>query len=304
MARKVRPETLSEAELKQLLKDKRREARRERLAHFRKTGRLVDVVPVPTTTPHKTIGGIDLENTLLVSKADKDREKRQTLMNRVLLGVEILAIVGLFYIVFSAVGLVQQLNEEAFLPDQMPTASPTPLITAVILPSGHTPPTDPNGAQFNNAEIPEHLRPLVQSYIANLSIPTPSPEQAKWIEIPAVNVSAPIVQGDGWDQLKRGVGQHVGSGNPGENGNMVLSAHNDIYGQIFRYLDQLQSGDEIIIQTDVRSYTYIIDKETQLVDPTAVQVMDSTTDPTITLISCYPYLVNSQRIIIKASLSD
>ena len=304
MARKVRPESLSEEELKQLLKDKRRAARRQRLDQFRKTGRLIDVVPLPKTTPHETIGGIDLENTLLVSKEDEDREKRRAFVNRLLLGVEIMAIVGLIYVVFSAVGLVQQLNQEAFTPDQMPTASPTPLITAVILPSGHTPPTDPEGAQFNSAEIPEHLQPLVQSYLANISIPTPSPEQAKWIEIPAINVSAPIVQGDGWDQLKRGVGQHIGSVNPGQTGNLVLSAHNDIYGQIFRYLDQLQSGDEIIIQTDMHSYTYIIDKETQIVDPTFVQVMDSTANPTITLISCYPYMVNSQRIVITAGLVD
>jgi len=304
MARKVRPESLSEEELKQLLKDRKRQARRERLAHFRKTGRLVDVVPLPQTTPLDTIGSIDLENTLLVSKEELDKEKRRTFINRILLGVEILAIIGLFYVVFSAVGLVQQLNQEVLNPDQRPTASPTPLITAVILPSGHTPPTDPNGAQFNNAEIPEHLQPLVQSYLANISIPTPSPEQAKWIEIPAINVSAPIVQGDGWDQLKRGVGQHIGSINPGQTGNLVLSAHNDIYGQIFRYLDQLQSGDEIVIQTDMRSYTYIIDKETQIVDPTYVQVLDSTASPTITLISCYPYMINSQRIVIKAGLVD
>ena len=304
MARKVKPESLSEKELKQLLKEKRRDARRARLEHFRKTGRLVDVVPLPKTTPHETIGGIDLENTLLLSKEDEDRDKRRVFMNRVLLGIELLAIAGLFYIVFSAVDLVNQLNQDVLLPDQAPIASPTPLITTVILPSGHTPPTDPNGAQFNNSEIPEHLQPMMQSYLANVSVPTPSPEQAKWIEIPAINVSAPIVQGDGWEQLKRGVGQHIGSTNPGQDGNLVLAAHNDIYGQIFRHLDQLQSGDEIIIQTDVRSYTYIVDKETQFVHPTFVQVLDSTSTPTITLISCYPYMVNSQRIIIKASLSD
>ena len=110
--------------------------------------------------------------------------------------------------------------------------------------------------------------------------------------------------GDGWEQLKQGVGQRIGSPNPGDNGNLVLSAHNDIFGQIFRDLDQLQTGDEITIYTNVKAYTYVIDKQTQVVEPTFVQVLDPTPDPTITLISCYPYLVDNKRIVIKASLLD
>ncbi len=38
------------------------------------------------------------------------------------------------------------------------------------------------------------------------------------IEIPALKVDAPVVQGDGWEQLKKGVAQHIGSANPGEGG--------------------------------------------------------------------------------------
>jgi len=100
----------------------------------------------------------------------------------------------------------------------------------------------PGGAQFNEAEIPEHLRPLVQS-VVNVPAPTPSAEQAIRIQIPALSVDAPVVQGDGWEQLKKGVGQHLGSANPGEWSNVVLSAHNDIFGELFRDLDRLRPGD-------------------------------------------------------------
>ena len=110
--------------------------------------------------------------------------------------------------------------------------------------------------------------------------------------------------GDGWEQLKQGVGQHIGSSDPGQPGNLVLSAHNDIFGQIFRDLDQLEEGDEIIIYTNVRAYTFVIDQPTQIIEPTFVQVMDPTPNLTITLISCYPYLVDNKRIVVKASLSD
>jgi sortase A len=213
------------------------------------------------------------------------------------------AILGLVFLVFNGVSLVQDLNQQVSEALVQPTFTPTPLVRAVVLPSGHTPPTSEGGARFNEAEIPDHLRPLHQS-IAKVPAPPRSPEQAIQIVIPAIGVDAPIVMGDGWEQLKQGVGQHIGSPDPGEAGNLVLSAHNDIFGQIFRDLDQLQVGDEITIYTNVRDYIYVIDQQTQVVEPTFVQVLDPTDDPTVTLISCYPYLVDNKRIVVTASLVE
>jgi sortase A len=42
--------------------------------------------------------------------------------------------------------------------------------------------------------------------------------------------------------------------------------------------------------------------ETQIVKPTDVEVMASTPDPTLTLISCYPYMIDNKRIIVRATL--
>src|SRR5690606_13792916 len=102
--------------------------------------------------------------------------------------------------------------------------------------------------------------------------------------------------------LKRGVGQHLGSANPGENGNLVLSGHNDIYGEVFRHLDRLQPGDEIVVFSAQNSYTYTITGRL-LVAPTFVEVMFPTSNASITLISCYPYMINTQRIIIQGELT-
>jgi sortase A len=122
--------------------------------------------------------------------------------------------------------------------------------------------------------------------------------------IPALwNSPAPVVQGDGWEQLRRGVGQHIGSANPGEAGNVVLSAHNDIFGELFRYLDQLRPGDEIVLSTATQDYTYRV-TGWRTVEPTEVDVMAATTRPTVTLISCYPYLVDDQRIVVFGELAE
>ena len=84
---------------------------------------------------------------------------------------------------------------------------------------------------------------------------------------------------------------------------MVLSAHNDIYGEIFRHLDQLGSGDEIVVSTGRQSYTYLVN-EIKVVEPTAVEVMAPTEHSSLTLISCYPYLVDNKRIVVSADLIE
>jgi sortase A len=133
-------------------------------------------------------------------------------------------------------------------------------------------------------------------------LPTPGPEQARIIEIPGIGVNAPIVPGVyDWEQLKRGVGHHTGSALPGESGNMVLAAHNDIYGEIFRDLNKLSPGDEFTISTGTRAYTYVVTK-IDIVEPTEVDVMRPTGHASATLISCYPYRINTQRIVVFADL--
>ncbi len=223
-------------------------------------------------------------------------------MDRVLLGVEVLAVLGLVVVIFNGLGLLRTLNQEVVAALNPETVTPTPLVMAVVLPSGHTPPDAQGNTRPNEAEIPSHLLPMVQS-LANIPVPTAAPDQAVRLQIPALNVDAPIVQGDGWEQLKKGVGQYVGSPDPGRDGNVVFSAHNDVYGEIFRYLDRLVPGDQIIVYTQQRQFVYVVDR-TVLVEPTAVEVMASTGSPTVTLISCYPYLINDQRIVVFARLQN
>jgi len=205
-------------------------------------------------------------------------------------------------VVINGLSILRTLNQEAAAAIQQPTIAPTALITAVVLPSGHTPPNSDQGAQPNDSEIPEHLRPLVPA-LENIPLPTAGPQQGIRIQIPSINVDAPIVQGDGWEQLKKGVAQHPGTPNPGEAGNVVFSAHNDIFGEIFRELDKLSPGDIIILYTSARQYTYVV-TGTQFVEPTRVEVMAPTPSAVVTLISCYPYLIDNQRIVVSAVLQN
>lgn len=289
---------MSVEELRRLLIEKRRGARRERLEHFKRTGRVVDVAPDALAESVPVVDTPEGEG----DTADVPVSKRRRVMDRLLLVVEVLAVAGLVGILISGLGILQDLNEEVAAALVQETLTPTPLVMAVVLPSGHTPPDAQGNTRPNLEEIPEHLQPMVQS-LANLPVPTAAPDQAIRIQIPSIEIDAPVVQGDGWEQLKKGVGQNIGSANPGQNGNVVLSAHNDVYGELFRYLDKLQPGDQVVIYTQQRQYTYVVDR-TALVEPTAVEVMASTGSPTVTLISCYPYLVNDQRIVVFGRLQN
>jgi sortase A len=298
--RKVKsPEDLSIDELRQLMVEKRRKIRREHLERFRDTGRVVTL-----TSDFQSATGDHLHSD---TEADTDlnvhlpwNKRIKPILDRFLLAIEILAVVGLIFIIYSGIQILRDLNTQFTESLKPSTLTPTPLIVSVILPSGHTPPNSIEGAQPNEAEIPAHLLPLYQS-MAQIPIPTPGPEQAVQIQIPIINVDAPIVQGDGWEQLKKGVAQHAGSTNPGGSGNLVLSAHNDVYGEIFRHLDNLQRGDEIIIYTATQSFSYII-TGVQIVSPTTVEVMAPTLNPTVTLISCYPYMIDNKRIVVQANI--
>lgn len=296
------PEDLTIDELRHLLVEKRRLMRQERIDRFRRTGRVVTLASdLPTETLDHLRTGQVIQSEEEVESGVPQRSRFRRLLDRLLLVVEILAVGGLFFVFFSGIEIMRSLNLQVAEVLVQPTLTPTPLITAVVLPSGHTPPNSPGGARPNEAEIPEHLRPLVQN-LANIPIPTPGPGQPTRIQIPAIKIDAPIVQGDGWEQLKKGVGQHIGSVNPGETGNVVLTAHNDVFGEIFRDLDLLKPGDAVILYTsNQRIFTYLV-TSTEIVEPTQVEAMAATEQPVVTLISCYPYLVDNQRIIVRGLL--
>jgi sortase A len=299
MSRPKPPGDLSEQELRRLLLDKRRVSRRDRLERFRRTGRVVALEP-------DSVPGVEDAAEPLGDEAapmtGSRSEGRRRWLDRALLTVEVIAVIGFVAVLFSGMNVLRMLNSEVAQAIRLPTLTATPFITAVVLPSGHTPPTAPGGAQPNEAEIPEHLRPLVQS-LANVPIPTAGADQAVRIQVPAIGIDAPVVQGDGWEQLKKGVAQHLGTANPGENGNVVLSAHDDIFGEIFRYLDKLKPGDEVILYTNQRQYVYAV-TDTKIVEPSEVSVMAPTAKPVVTLISCYPYLIDKQRIVVRAKLQN
>jgi sortase A len=300
VARKRDPQELSVNELRRLLIEKQRSGRHERIERYRETGRVVRLVSDESESTWEDLRTSSPPVEGSPDPVEEKKSRKKKVMDGFLLAVEVLAVLGLVFVLFNGMGILQQLNREVALALEQPTLTPTPLIKAVVLPGGHTPPNSPGGSRPNIEEIPSHLRPVVQSYW-EIPVPTPGPNHAIRLQIPKINQDVPVVEGDGPEQLKKGVGHHIYSSNPGESGNVVLSAHNDIHGEIFRDLDQLEEGDLVILFSARQSYTYVV-QEVLIVEPTQVEYLESTGEAVTTLISCYPYLVDNKRIVVIANL--
>jgi sortase A len=307
-------------ELEQILLVKKREARMARVRRMTSTGRMVegaaalarereippDEVPVTKPAPPLRPREADAFHSLEVDappveaveeeqRAAARQQRWAQLRDRLLLAVEIGAVIGLVVVVASFFSELRTLNQEVVAAREQPTPTATPLINVTMLPGGHSPPAVPG-------EVPEHLRDWVEPAPA-VVIPTPGPQAPTRLVIPAIGVDVPVVEGDGWEQLKKGAGHHASTANPGERGNCFISGHNDIFGEIFRDLEKLELEDEIIVYAGAQPFHYRV-KAKRIVEPDDVSVMYSTSTPVLTLMTCYPYLVDTHRLVVIAELVE
>jgi len=83
-------------------------------------------------------------------------------------------------------------------------------------------------------------------------------------------------------------------------GNAVLYGHDDIQGNIFGRLYDLAPGDLIQVTVGAETQTYRVTGH-QIVAPTAVSVLAPTSDARLTIITCWPYNVDTKRWIVTAA---
>jgi LPXTG-site transpeptidase (sortase) family protein len=104
-----------------------------------------------------------------------------------------------------------------------------------------------------------------------------------------------------WDTAPFAVGHHQGTVFPGETGNVVLSGHisSPNEGDIFRRLPQVKLQDGIVVITAQQPHLYRV-SDIRITGPDAVQVIDQTPSPVLTLITCVPDGLYSHRLVIRA----
>jgi sortase A len=108
-----------------------------------------------------------------------------------------------------------------------------------------------------------------------------------------------------------GAGHYPGTQMPGDVGNFAVAAHRDGWGSPFLKINELQVGDPIYVETQDGWYTYTF-RGLEYVTPYGVGVIDpvpqvegaTATDRLITLTSCNPLYIASERIIAYGVLTD
>lgn len=153
-------------------------------------------------------------------------------------------------------------------------------------------------------------------------IPSPTPTPAPVILpnyepeiiIEKINLRAPVVYNTTADKvldnLKNGVVNFENTARPGEVGNVVLIGHssdypwsNGHYKTIFALLDKLTPGDRITVPYEHQRFVYEVIGQ-KVVGPKEVSVLAKTSQPTLTLLTCYPVGTSRNRLIVTAKLVE
>lgn len=142
------------------------------------------------------------------------------------------------------------------------------------------------------------------------------------ISIPAIRVYSPVVpvgwridfdashqSGEfEWDSPGPDVGWVVTSALPDEQGNILLYGHNNLYVEVFKRLAELRPGDRITLQTQEQEWVYEVRQVLKLpiLGADAEQMaayrkyLQPTSQARLTLISCWPPLSNTHRVVVIA----
>ncbi len=121
------------------------------------------------------------------------------------------------------------------------------------------------------------------------------------LSIPKIGVKMTMYEGIRLTTLDYGPGHWPGTALPGQIGNVVVGGHRTSKHRVFRNVDQLVAGDEIIFTDANGTHVYLVSR-VEVVNPTDIWIIDPTETATVTLFACHPPGSTAQRIVVFADL--
>ena len=116
------------------------------------------------------------------------------------------------------------------------------------------------------------------------------------LTISSIDFESPVLHGDSKLELDQGIGHFPGSTIPGEKGNVIISGHRHT---IFRPLEKVKLGDEVIFETTYGKYKYKV-SEIKVVDESDAYELRVLDHERLTMYTCYPFTAignTSERLI-------
>ncbi len=127
------------------------------------------------------------------------------------------------------------------------------------------------------------------------------PDTIGVINIPKIDLRAPIAEGADLDTLRFAIGHMENTADIGKIGNAVVAGHRShSFGVYFNRLDEVVIGDEITVETGNEIITYVI-YEIKIVEPDDMSVLKNSSNyRVLTLITCDPVYNPTHRLIVHA----
>lgn len=122
------------------------------------------------------------------------------------------------------------------------------------------------------------------------------------IVIPALDLDMVVVQGTGYEQLKKGPGHYPDTANPWDpKGRVGIAGHRTTYLAPFFHLDDLRRGDPIEVRTQYGIFRYSVSRVFVIPSAGSGIVLGQTRDPSLVLTTCNPIYASYERLIVTAA---
>jgi sortase A len=122
------------------------------------------------------------------------------------------------------------------------------------------------------------------------------------VRIPRLDLDTVLVEGTDTGTLKKGPGRYPDTAVPGQGETIGIAGHRTTYLAPFRHIDELEEGDEVILEMPYATLTYEVE-QVDIVDPSDVQIVDDVGYERVVLTACHPLYSAAQRYAVFAELA-
>jgi sortase A len=163
------------------------------------------------------------------------------------------------------------------------------------------------GTGLTTQRLQAELRPGFEKTIDTRSPSDPTANTVKVpgdaiaiIKIPRIHLDMVVVEGTDTESLKKGPGHYTGTAYPWQpHGRVGIAGHRTTYLHPFYNLNDMRSGDPIILATEYGTFRYLVTR-VFVTSPEDTSVLAQTKDATLVLTTCNPRYSAAQRLIVVA----
>jgi sortase A len=163
------------------------------------------------------------------------------------------------------------------------------------------------GTGFATRAAQNDLRPRFEERIATRTAEEAPPRTVNVpgaavaiLRIPKIELNYVVVEGTDTESLKKGPGHYSWTSYPWEDdGRVAIAGHRTTYGAPFWSLNELKTGDRIVLATEYGIFNYRV-TESRIILPSQAAVLHETDDPTLVLTTCNPRFSAAERLVVFA----